>query len=217
MQPVTSCNGNARISHSGNRVAAEQQMYRLLHHKKLFLLVWRAVSKQLPLKDSDVVNVDYSNLGPLAILGFAKQTRRGRAIPVLMRSLASNTQGFQKTKPKYQKLKDYYAQWKKTVQADQFTFVIKSLLLLRYLYASQPRLVFDRGFANKTIVRFLMNCNWIFYIRMRDDYWVEHEGKRMRIRDLAQGDLSSYLFLQHPVSLQRSWHEAGSVSCRTHF
>lgn len=188
MQPVTSCNGNARISHSGTRAAAEQQMYRLLHHKRLFLLVWRAVSRQLPLKDSDVVNVDYSNLGPLAILGFAKQTRRGRAIPVLMRSLASNTQGQQKTHPKYQKLKDYYSNWKKVMEADQFSFVTKSLALLSYLYATQPKLVFDRGFANKTIVGFLMKRSWIFYIRMRDDYWVECEGEKTRVRDLAHGD-----------------------------
>jgi hypothetical protein len=188
IQPVTSCNGNARISHLGSRAAAEQQMYRLLRHKKLFLLVWRAVSKQLPLKDSDVVNVDYSNLGPLAILGFAKQTRRGRAIPVLMRSLASNTQGQKKTHPKYQKLKDYYSSWKKTVEADQFSFVTKSLTLLRYLYATQPRLVFDRGFANKTIVQFLISSNWVFYTRIRDNYWVECSGLHTRVRDLAQGD-----------------------------
>jgi len=164
LQPVTSCNSNARVSHQGSRNAAEQQMYRLLRHSKLFLLVWKAVAIQLPLKDNDLVNVDYSNLGLLAILSFAKQTKRGRAIPVLMRSLASNTQGQKKTHPKYQKLKEYYLTWKKTVQADQYTFVIKSLILLLYLYSTQPKLVFDRGFANKTIVEFLVNhpqaSNW---------------------------------------------------------
>ena len=30
-------------------------------------------------------------------------------------------------------------------------------------------------------------------------------------------NMSSYLFLQHLVFFQRSWHEAGSVSRRTHF
>jgi len=187
LQPITSCNSNARVSHQGSRNAAEQQMYRLLRHGKLFLLVWRAVSKQFPLKETDLVNVDYSNLGPLAILGFAKQTKRGRAIPVLMRSLASTTQGQKKTHPKYHKLKEYYFTWKKTVQADQYTFVIKSLVLLRYLYSAQPKLVFDRGFANKTIIEFLVKNNWKFYIRMREDYKVILNGDICYINGLLQG------------------------------
>jgi hypothetical protein len=187
LQPVTSCNSNARVSHQGSRNAAEQQMYRLLRHSKLFLLVWKAVAIQLPLKDNDLVNVDYSNLGLLAILGFAKQTKRGCAIPVLMRSLASNAQGQKKTHPKYQKLKEYYLTWKKTVQADQYTFVIKSLILLRYLYSTQPKLVFDRGFANKTIVEFLVNNNWAFYIRMREDFRVSLNGDICYISGLPQG------------------------------
>jgi len=187
LQSITSCNSNARVSHQGSRNAAEQQMYRLLRHSKLFLLVWRAVAEQLPLKDNDIVNVDYSNLGPLAILGFAKQTKRGRAIPVLMRSLASNTQGQKKTHPKYQKLKDYYLTWKKTVQADQYTFVIKSLILLRYIYSTQPKLVFDRGFANKTIVKFLIKNNWVFYIRMRENFKVSLNGNLRYISGLPQG------------------------------
>jgi Transposase DDE domain len=163
-------------------------MFRLLRHSKLFLLVWKAVAELLPLKESDRVNVDYSNLGPLAILGFAKQTRHGRAQPVLMRSLASNTQGQKKTHTKYLRLKAYYSDWKKLVEADQFTFVIKSLRLLRYIYDCQPSLVFDRGFANKTLFRFLCDDNWIFYIRMRDNFYVNINGTSHRVSSLSSGE-----------------------------
>ena len=186
-QPLVSCNSNARIAHPGSRGAAEQQMYRLLRHPKLFLLVWRAVAHYSPLKETDLVNVDYSNLGPLAILGFAKQTRSGRAQPVLMRALASNTQGQRKAHPKYEKLKKAYIDWKKTLDANQFTFVIKSLHLLRYLYGCQPRLVFDRGFANKTIVQFLCDKQWTFYIRTRESFWVRVGGELVKAESLGNG------------------------------
>lgn len=188
IQPLVSCNANARMAHLGSRAAAEQQMFRLLRHHKLFLLVWQSLAKQSPLKSTDRINVDYSNLGPLAILGFAKQTRHGRAQPVLMRSLASNTQGHQKSHPSYTKIKQYYALWKKTLQADQFTFVVKSLRLLRYLYGCQPSLVFDRGFANKTLIQFLCDNDWLFYIRMRDDFFVSIDGIRYRVSELSVGN-----------------------------
>jgi Transposase DDE domain len=188
VQPMVSCNGNARIAHGGSRHAAEQQMYRLLRHPKLFLLVWRSVAIHMPLCKSDRVNVDYSNLGPLAILGFAKQTKQGRALPILMRSLASNTQGQKKAHPNYQRLKDSYARWKKTVQADQFTFVIKSLKLLKYLYHCQPRLVFDRGFVHQELVRYLCDEKWVFYIRMRDDFYVLIGGTKHKVSDLPVGE-----------------------------
>jgi hypothetical protein len=190
VQPMVSCNGNARTAHSGSRQAAEQQMYRLLHHSKLFLLVWRAVAKSMPLSSADLVNVDYSNLDPLSILGFAKQTRRGRAIPVLMRTLASNTQGLKKDHHRYKKLKDDYADWKKTLEADQYSFVVKSLRLLQYLYRCQPRLVFDRGFVNQDLVRFMYDNSWTFYVRMREDFLVvlEKSGERVRAGSLTTGE-----------------------------
>lgn len=188
LQPLVSCNGNARMSHAGSRVAAEQQMYRLLHHPKLFLLVWRGVAKQLHLKSKDLVNVDYSNLGPLAILAFGVQTKQGRALPVLMRALASNTQGQKKSHPKYGKLQDYYKQWKKQVQADQFSFVIKSLRLLKYIHGTQPRLVLDRGFVNRGLVQFLVADGWIFYQRMRRDYYVEYNGESTPVNQFRHGE-----------------------------
>lgn len=190
LQPLTSCNSNARNAHGGSRAAAEQQMYRLLHHQKLFLLLWRAIAQQLPLTATDIINVDYSNLGTLAILGFAKQTRRGRAQPVLMRALASNTQGYKQSHSKYPKLKAYYQQWKKAVEADQFSFVIKSLRLLRYLYHVQPRLVFDRGFVQQSLVQFLVDQDWVFYMRMRDNFKVSLDGERRCTSGLPEGEYS---------------------------
>lgn len=187
LQPLVSCNSNARMSHAGNRFAAEQRMYRLLHHTKLPLRIWQAAAGAIALNSRSLVNIDYSNLGPLAILGFAMQTGKGRATPVLMRALASNTQGFKKTHPRYKRLKEYYAEWKKTVQADQFTFVAKSLRLLKYLYRCQPRLVMDRGFVNKTLVRFLVDEQWMFYIRMRGDFIVAYGGAAVFPKDFAHG------------------------------
>jgi len=188
LQPLTSCNGNARLSHAGSKEAAQQQMYRLLRHPRLFLLVWRVVAKQIELSADNLVNVDYSNLGPLAILGFGRQNRRGRATPVLMRSLASNTQGQKKTHPKYKQLKEYYREWRKQVQADQYTFVIKSLRLLRRLYGCQPRLVFDRGFVNQGLVEFLCRSQWLFYLRMKGGYLVEYAGEKHKVNRFTTGE-----------------------------
>ncbi len=187
LQPLVSCNGNARIAHSGKRSAAEQQMYRLLHHPRLFLLIWQSLAQSITVNSHSLVNVDYSNLGPLAILGFGMQTKQGRALPILMRALASNTQGQKKTHPKYQCLKTAYLEWKKHVQADQFSFVVKSLRLLKQLYGCQPRLVFDRGFVHPEIIKFLCDKHWTFYLRMRSDYYVEHNGQKRQIRSFAAG------------------------------
>lgn len=187
LNPITSCNGNARSAHHGSRAAAEQAMFRLLSHERLVRLIWKHVARLCPLTESDVVDVDYSNLGPLAILGFAKQTARGRAVPVLMRALASNTQGQKKTHPKYQVLKDAYAAWKVYAQADQYSYVIRSLRLLRYLYKTQPRLAFDRGFMTSTIAQFLCDSRWLFYIRAREDQYVYWCGTRHRISSFRKG------------------------------
>jgi hypothetical protein len=189
LKPLVSCNSNARSSHLGKRAAAEQSMYRLLHSPMASLL-WQAVAKVCPLKDSDVVNVDHSNLDPLAILGFAKQTKRGRAVPVLMQALASTTQGLKKCHPRYQKLKDAYTEWKETVGIDQFSFVIKSLEYLRGLYGVQPKLVFDRGFANKSIIHFLTDCGWVYYLRIREDRWVIHDGEPKLVSEFKMGSYS---------------------------
>lgn len=188
LQPLVSCNGNARMARGGRRAAAEQQMYRLLHHQRLFLLIWRSLAGQIVVSDRSLVNVDYSNLGPLAILGFGLQTRHGRALPILMRALASNTQGQKKTHPKYHQLKLSYSQWKKTVQADQFSFVVKSLCLLKYIYKCQPRLVFDRGFVNQDLVQFLCAQHWLFYLRMRGTYYVEYQGQLRQVERFEHGE-----------------------------
>lgn len=190
LQPLVSCNGNARMARNGTRQAAEQQMYRLLRHPKISTLVWQAIAKQVPLTERSLVNIDYSNLYSLAVLGFAAQTKHGRARPVLMRSLASNTQGQKKTDAKYHQLKVAYAAWKKEVQADQYSFVIKSLRLLRYLYGCQPRLVLDRGFVNPGLVTFLCDESWVFYLRMRSDYYVEYNGGRQTVASFAAGTYS---------------------------
>lgn len=187
LAPIVSCNSNARTAHHGSRAAAEQAMFRLLGHPRIARLLWQRIARLSPLTDADVVDVDYSNLGPLAILGFARQTGRGRAVPVLMRALASNTQGLQKKRPKYQVLRDAYNAWKATVQADQYSYVVKSLRLLRYLYKVQPRLAFDRGFMSPVVAQFLCDNHWLFYLRAREDRYVSYRGERRRIGSFRKG------------------------------
>lgn len=188
LQPLVSCNSNARTSHTGSPRAALQMMYRLLRHQDLQLSVWQAIANIQPLTNSNLVNVDYSNLGPLAILGFAAQTHQGRARPVLMESLASNTQGFKQSHPKYHKVKQHYQLWKKALQVDQYSFVTLSLDKLQRLYNTQPRLVFDRGFANTSIVSFLVEHGWTFYIRARGGFNVELNGHIHQVNQLKPGD-----------------------------
>jgi hypothetical protein len=172
LQEYTSCNANARMSYAGSRASAEQAMFRLLHSSKLSDELWQATAHLVALSPNSLVNVDYSTFDPLAILGFAKQTKRGRAMPVLIETLVSSTGGRKTTNPKYQSHKDQYANWKLETGCDQYSFVMQGLASLTRLYGVKPRLVFDRGFMNSRILTYLETNDYTFYIRMRDDYVV---------------------------------------------
>jgi hypothetical protein len=160
------------MAHGGTRVSAEQAMFRLLRSIALTDKIWQLIAKYNPLSANDIVNVDYSTFNMLSILGFAKQTKHGRAMPVLMEAGAANTGGQKKTDGKYQYLKELYAKWKTEVDTDQYGFVIQGLNRIHSLYGVKPRLVYDRGFVNKRMLTFMENNGWTFYVRMRESYIV---------------------------------------------
>jgi hypothetical protein len=191
LTPVSSCNANSRKVHGGSYASAEQEMFRLLHNTRLMDLVWQTYAQLNQVKPSDVVNIDYSTIGSLAILGFAKQTRRGRAIPVFMESLPSNTGGQKKTHRKYLNNITAYTEWKETTGYDQYSFVMQALGKLFQLYGAKPRLALDRGFDVKSLIQFMHRDNWTFYVRSKSDHIVHLNGGECRqVRDLAAG---SYL------------------------
>lgn len=57
-----------------------------------------------------------------------------------------------------------------------------------------PRLVFDRGFGNKTIVTHLARVGAIFYVRLKAGRYVECDGEQTEVRTLADRDALVQLY-----------------------
>jgi hypothetical protein len=175
IRPFVSLGSNAR-STALSRSAAESKMYRLIRNPGLRQqLINLALSLSQP-KPSDYVNVDHSEISGLSVLMFAKQTRAGRAMPLYLETMPSIVQGHNKTSPHYQAAKDRYMQWKQTTGLDQYGYTIHCLELLKSRLGFLPRLVFDRGFFNKRILRYLKKAGADSYVRVKDYHQVSVRG-----------------------------------------
>lgn len=52
-----------------------------------------------------------------------------------------------------------------------------------------PKLVFDRGFGNESIIEHLVAESATFYIRLKAENYVEYDGRRVKIEALSGNDM----------------------------
>lgn len=191
LRPFQSANGNARMV-VGNTHTAATKTERLLANYRLASR-FGVIFDQLNLvHEHSFVNVDHSDMhGLLALIG-ALQTRKGRAIPCLVEATYASTISSVSDKPRWQHLR--VAMTKSRLRQSLTGHVIDSLQDFHDRLGFWPKLVFDRGFGNVSLVDHLQAEGAIFYIRLKAGRFVEFDGQRVEVKALTNKDATVQLF-----------------------
>lgn len=139
------------------------------------------------------VNVDHSDINELTALVGAVQTRNGRAIPCFVETTYSDRLSARKDAPPRKKaLRAARAEER---QFRSFTgHTIDALQDFADRLGFWPKLVFDRGFGNESIVTHLVAEGATFYIRVKAGRYIEFGGQRQKIQDLKEADTTIRLY-----------------------
>lgn len=184
LQPLVSCNANARIT-GLSRGTAENKMARLLGNAKLPAKLADIVADLGLVTGHSYVNVDHSDFNGLVALVFALQTRIGRALPVFLETSYSGKLSARADTPK--RIRTLRAAYKALV-GNETKRTVASLKALRHTLGFWPRLVFDRNFGSQDIVKFLASQEATFYVRLKASRLVEISGEQLRISTAKRAD-----------------------------
>ncbi len=144
-QAIRSLRSSARLSPLRWHTA-KTKMCRLLANPKIQNVFLEALVQLNVVNENDVIAVDFSDFkNGLQVLMFAKQTKKGRAIPVYFEILRH---------PIVEK-------------NSQNLFVISAIKNFANLVGCKPTLVFDRGFACPSIIQHLARENHPFVVRVK--------------------------------------------------
>jgi len=154
----SSLNSNAR-SCKGRTSAAVQHMYRLVRHQGLLTTLSAILVSLIPITDKSFICIDFTIFHPFAVLCFAVQTKKGRALPVWIDVI------------KYPIPED-----------SQNIFILTSLRRFIAYVQCHPTLVCDRGFIGRTLIRGFDATGCLFYVRMKAGKSYIHKGKQHLLR-----------------------------------
>ncbi|MFO0971483.1 MAG: transposase [Candidatus Saccharimonadales bacterium] len=178
-----------------NANTAARKSERLLANSKLadhFGEVFDALGL---IKPASFVNIDHSDMNRLVALVGAVQTRKGRAVPCLVETTYSDhlpAQGSARSTPRTNALRQMRAKERRTTS---FTgHYIDALQTFAERLGFWPKLVFDRGFGNESLVTHLTAEGCTFYIRLKGGRFVHLDGQRIATKALAQTDATAELF-----------------------
>lgn len=194
LRAFQSATGNARMVVAKPGTAARKSE-RLLANEKLANQFGNIFDTLKLVKPSSFVNVDHSDMhGLLALVG-ALQTRKGRALPCLVEATYASTipaANSRKSTPRMQRLRDAMVA-RRNVQS--FTgHVIDSLQDFHDRLGFWPKLVFDRGFGNESLITHLSAEGCTFYVRLKGGRFVELDGQRTEVKQLQNKDVVVRLF-----------------------
>lgn len=194
LRPFQSAGSNAR-SVVANTNTAASKMLRLLANQKLAASLGSVFDQLKLVRPGSYVNVDHSDFDGLTALVGAVQTRNGRAIPCMVET----TYALHLPAPGAGNATKRTAQLRQDMllarQQQSFTgHTIDALQDLADRLGFWPRLVFDRGFANASIVEHLSGEGAIFYIRLKSGNYAECDGQQIRIGALHAKDAVVQLF-----------------------
>lgn len=139
------------------------------------------------------INIDHTDLNGLLALVGAVQTRKGRAVPCLVEATYSEQlSAHDDAPPREKQLRQAWAQAR---QWQCFTgHVIDSLQDFADRLGFWPKLVFDRGFGNYSLVTHLQAEGATFYIRLKAGRYVELDGESVEVKQLQDKDATVQLF-----------------------
>ncbi len=191
LRAFQSAAGNARMV-VANRHTAATKTDRLLANTGLADRFGAIFDSLGLVKPGSLVNVDHSDMHGLLALVAALQTRKGRALPCMVEATYASTIPAASGRPKWQKLRAAMAESRRT---QSFTgHVIDSLQAMADRLGFWPKLVFDRGFGNESIVTHLAAEGAVFYIRLKAGRFVEFDGQATEVRRLSERDATVQLF-----------------------
>lgn len=157
---------NARLSQFSWHTA-KTKACRLAANAKIPKIFPRILMHLKIMNPGDIIAVDFSDFGNgILALMFARQTRKRRAIPLYFET--------------YIPRKDF-----------QNSFIIQAIKDFAAIVGFKPYLVFDRGFACPSLIRFLEENGFKFIIRVRKIKQFSLIGgkEKFRAKDAAGNDL----------------------------
>ena len=192
LQTFQSATGNARRVVTNANTAARKSE-RLLANKKLADHLGNIFDQLKLVKPISYVNVDHSDMNGLTALVGAVQTRNGRAIPCFVETTYSDRLSARKdAPPRKRALRAARVEERKTRSFTGHT--IDALQDFADRLGFWPRLVFDRGFGNESIVTHLQAEGATFYIRVKSGRYVQWGGEKTKIEQLKEKDAAIHLF-----------------------
>jgi hypothetical protein len=191
LKPFQSANGNARTVVSNPNIASTK-CDRLLKNLRLAEHLGTIFDSLRLVRPGDYVNVDHSDMNGLAALVGARQTRNGRAIPCFIETTYAHGIPNNSDKPRWQKLRAAMLTTRKTQSFTGHT--IDTLQDFHDRLGYWPRLVFDRGFGNASLVTHLQAEGATFYIRLKAGRYIEFDGQRTSVGELPKKDSTVTLF-----------------------
>lgn len=180
LQSFTSLNSNARMA-VVNRNTAESKMFRLVSNQQLpsyFTNLMHCLKLVTP---TDTVNVDFSSFCGFEVLAFAKQTARGRALPLYFELI----------------------RYPIVDSTSQTRFIIEAVRRFKTILGFCPPLVFDRGFELPYLVEFLLKEQVVFYLRMKKDKHVLYQLKDIPLRNLPWYEKDTMVTIYENYSVQQ--------------
>ena len=192
LRAFQSATGNARMVGTKPHTAMRKSE-RLFRNQHLTDCLGTVFDSLNVVKQSSYVNIDHSDMNGLTALVGAVQTRNGRAIPCLVETTYSDRLPATKTAPKRkQALRRARTEARKW---QSFTgHYIDALQDFHDRLGFWPKLVFDRGFGNESLVTHLAAEGCTFYVRLKGGRFVHLDDKRIATKALEQKDTTVELF-----------------------
>ncbi len=184
MNEFHSAASNARMVVANSNTAVSKSE-RLLANQKLANQFGKLFDSLSLVKPTSYVNIDHSHMNGLTALVGAMQTRKGRALPCLVETTYSEDLSARDDAPP----REQSLRWNKQAARLSQCFTghcIDSLQGFHDRLGFWPKLVFDRWFANYSLVTHLSAEGAIYYIRLKAGRYVECEGKRVKAEQLEK-------------------------------
>jgi hypothetical protein len=198
LRPFQSAGSNARTVVTNTNTAASKTL-RLLGNLKLAEHLGTVCDTLGLVCRGSFINIDHSDQDGLTALVGAVQTRNGRAIPVMVETTYAHhipADGSSLSTPRWKKLRAAMTAARKIQSFTGHT--IDALQSLADRLGFWPNLVFDRGFANESILTHLHAEGAIFYVRLKARRYVELDDgntvTKLSVKDLKQKDSTIRLF-----------------------
>ena len=187
-----SATGNARRVITNPNTAARKSE-RLLANTKLAAHLGTVFDQLNLVKPGSYVNVDHSDMHGLTALVAAVQTRNGRAIPCFVETTSAlHIPAHEDASPHWKRLRQDMLQARRQQSFTGHT--IDALQTMADRLGFWPRLVFDRGFGNESMVEHLSAAGAIFYIRLKGGRYVGCDGERTEVKQLQDKDATIRLY-----------------------